>query len=136
MRLARAWLALLLGLVAAFFAVTRWVLESGGVAIVETRAPDGNARRTHVWFAESGDELWLEAGTPENAWFVDAQRDPLLRLSAAGRSGRYRAEPIAGSAHARIRVLLREKYGWRDAWVGLLVDTSRSVAVRLQPAPE
>ena len=30
--------------------------------------------------------------------------------------------------------LLREKYGLRDRWVGLLVDTSDSLAVRLSPA--
>jgi hypothetical protein len=35
-----------------------------------------------------------------------------------------------------VRAALRAKYGWRDAWVGLLVDSSRSVAVRLrEPQP-
>jgi hypothetical protein len=27
-----------------------------------------------------------------------------------------------------------EKYGLRDWWIGLVVDTSRSIAVRLVPA--
>jgi hypothetical protein len=38
------------------------------------------------------------------------------------------------SGHSRIRSWIREKYGGRDRWVGLIVDTSRSVAVELHPA--
>ena len=50
-------------------------------------------------------------------------------------SERYRAEPIAAAeGHERVRALMREKYGWRDRWVSLLFDTSRSLAVRLVPA--
>jgi len=33
--------------------------------------------------------------------------------------------------HERIRRLLASKYGWKDRWIGLLTDTSRSLAVRL-----
>ena len=121
-------------LVAAFGATTWWALESGGVAVVETRAPDGAVRSTHVWFIESDKELWLEAGTPENAWFQDVQRHPILTFQADGRSTRYATRPIGDpSGHTRIRSLMREKYGLRDRWVGLIFDTSRSVAVQLLP---
>jgi len=130
-------LALLAAGLAAFAGLTYWALESGGVAVVETRAPDGAPRSTHVWYVEPEGELWVEAGTPENGWYVDAQRDPRVGFSADGRSGHYVAERIdEPGAHQRIRALLREKYGLRDRWVGLLVDTSRSIAVRLVPASE
>jgi len=129
-------LAVLAATLVAFAATTWWALEYGGVAIIETQAPDGSLRSTHVWYAEPDGQLWLEAGTPENAWFQDVRRHPLLTFTADGRSGRFIAEPIdPSSGHDRIRALLREKYGLRDWWVGLLVDTSRSVAVRLVPAP-
>ena len=119
---------------AAFAGTTWWALESGGVAVVETRTPEGADRSTHVWYTEPDGELWLEAGTPENAWFRDIQQHPELTLSLDGRSARYTARPVEDAAdHARIRSLIREKYGLRDRWVGLLVDTSRSVAVRLLP---
>lgn len=123
-------------MVAAFGLVTWWALESSGVAVIETRTRDGALRSTHVWFAETDGELWLEAGTPENPWFQDIRSDPVLSFSAARRSGRYAAHPVSGpSGHEKIRSLLRRKYGVRDWWVGLLVDTSRSVAVRLS-APD
>lgn len=122
----------------ALVTVTGWALESSGVAVVGTRAEDGSLRSTHVWFVETGEpdaELWLEAGTPTNPWFLDVQRDPALTFEAGRRSGRYVARPVPGAdAQRRVRALLREKYGFRDWWVGWLVDTSRSVAVRLVPA--
>jgi hypothetical protein len=111
---------------------TAWALESGGVAIVETQAPDGSLRRTHVWFVEPEGALWIEAGTPQNPWFLDMERDPRLTFSAEGRSGDFAARRVAvRGARDRIRGLLREKYGIRDRWVGVLFDTSRSIAVEL-----
>jgi hypothetical protein len=122
----------LLVLLVSFGAVTWWVLESSGVAIIETRAPDGTTRETHVWFVEPGGELWLEAGTPSNPWFVDVGRDPRLGFRADGRKGEYTAQPMpSDAAHDRVRSQLRAKYGLRDWWVGWLVDPSASVAVRL-----
>jgi len=45
-----------------------------------------------------------------------------------------RAVPVPGDAgHRQIGRLLAAKYGWADAWIGLLADTSRSVAGRLEP---
>ena len=128
-------LACILGALVAFVAFTGWVLESGGVAVVETRAPDDSLRSTHVWYVEPGGELWLEAGTPENSWYLDVRRDPTLVFHAEGRSQSYRAEPaLDPGARARVRSLIREKYGFRDWWVGWFVDSSSSTAVRLVPA--
>jgi hypothetical protein len=121
----------LLGLLAA---VTWWALEWSEVAVLETRTADGGLRSTHVWYAEPDGELWLEAGTRENGWFLDIERQPELGFTGGRRSGRYRARIVDGApGHAKIRALLRQKYGLRDAWVGLIVDTSGSVAVRLDP---
>lgn len=95
--------------------VTWWTLESGGVAIIETRAFDGSIRSTHVWFAEPDGELWLEAGTPSNPWFLDTQREPLVSFTSEVHSGQFIAKPIdIPNAHDRIRSLLRSKYGLRD----------------------
>jgi hypothetical protein len=131
----RASLTTITALLVAFALATAWALEADGVAVIATHAPGDEPRATHVWYVESDGELWLEAGTPENPWFTDVNRNPRVAFSADGRSGDYLAEPVYGpEAHTRIREWLREKYGVRDRWVGLLVDTSQSVAVRLIPA--
>ena len=44
-----------------------------------------------------------------------------------------RRQQIATRSEA-VRQLIREKYGFRDQWVGTIIDTSSSVAVRLVPA--
>ncbi len=121
----------------AFVAITLAALESGGVAIVRTRDASGALRSTHVWYVEADGELWIEAGTPENGWYRDVQQNPVLEIEVDGVRRRRRAEPLDdGTAHAKLRTRLREKYGIRDRWVGLLVDTSRSIAVRLAPVAD
>lgn len=130
----KALLAVLACAAAAFAGVTWWALESGGVAVVETRRPDGSVRTTHVWYVVPDGEIWLEAGTPANGWFVDTQRNAELRLVAEGLTGRYLAAAVAdASGHRQIRDMIRAKYGFRDRWITSIIDTSDSVAVRLIP---
>jgi hypothetical protein len=115
-----------------FLLLTWWALESGGVAVLETQSADGVVRSTHVWYAEPDGELWIEAGTPENGWYLDIQQHPMVSFSTPEQSGEYLAQTIPGhEAHLRIRGLLREKYGLRDWWIDVLFDTSQSVAVRM-----
>ena len=115
-------------------ALTGLALEAGGVAVLRTRQADGAVRATHVWWAEHEGALWVEAATPERAWLAEALAAGLVELERDGRRERLRVERASEpDAHARLRALLREKYGLRDWWVGLLQDTSRSVAVRLHP---
>ncbi len=88
-----------------------------------------------MWFVEREGVLWLEAGTPENPWFVDVGRDPRLGFQSDGRVGRFVARAVPEQSRA-VRDALSAKYGLRDRWVGLFVDASRSVAVRLDPSVE
>ena len=127
----------LAALVGALVVGTWWALEAGGVARIETRSADGTVRSTHVWYVEPGGELWLEAGAPENGWFRDVVAGSRVTLVAEGRTGRYEAAVVGTpEARRRVRALLRQRYGWRDRWVGLFVDGSRSVAVRLERLDE
>ncbi len=120
--------------VVAWLAVTWFALESGGVGIVETTRADGSLRTTHVWPVRIGEELWLEAGTVETGWYVDVGSDPEIWMEYEGARLRFRAVPIADAdAHDRLRAKLRERFGWRDRWVGIWLDSSQSIAVRLEP---
>jgi hypothetical protein len=131
----RALIAAVLGALALFGLVTWLALEGGGgVAVLETKAPDGTPRTTRVWVAEDDGALWLEAANPRRAWLRDVTLDPIVSLARDGHRLSYRAVPEPGEdGHLRIRASLRERYGWRDAFVGYLADTSQSIAVRLEP---
>lgn len=98
--------AALAALALAFAAITWLALEQSGVAIAETRAPDGSLRRTHVWSVELDGRTWLEAGKPTNPWFADLQRGPHLRLTLDGVTREARAE-IDPHSSATIRAAMR-----------------------------
>ena len=91
--------------------VTLFAVEGQEVVVLRTKTPEGEVRRTRIWVAE--DDAELERG---------------------GEIHLYRATPEPGpEGHEKIRSLLRQKYGWADLWVGAIVDTSSSIAIRLDP---
>lgn len=123
----------ILGAAVAFALVTWVALEGGDVSVLRTHAEGASWRSTHVWTVE-GEEgaLWVEAATPERPWLEDVRRDARVEIDHDGTTTWWSATPVEGEeAHAHVRALLREKYGWADRWVGLLQDTSQSIAVRL-----
>jgi hypothetical protein len=121
----------------AFGAVTWWALESGEVATLRTRAAAGRVEETRVWVADAEGAVWIEAATPERAWYRRLLERPEVELVRSGEPAAFTAKPFPGpEGHTRIRELLRAKYGVRDLRVGLLQDTSTSIAVRLEPAME
>jgi hypothetical protein len=125
---------LLLALAAAFGAVTWYALEGQEVVVLRTRAPDGGFQETRVWIADADGFSFIEAATPDRPWYQSVRMYPEVEVVRAGQARRYRAVPEPGSVgKARIRSLLRAKYGWADWWVGLIQDTSDSILVRLEP---
>jgi hypothetical protein len=118
-----------------FGGVTLYALEGHEVVVLRTAGDGGTPRETRVWIVDDGDHAWIEAATPERDFYRDLLARPEAELIRAGATSRVRAEPGPGpQPHERLRALLRAKYGLADWWVGLLQDTSRSVAVRVAPA--
>lgn len=115
--------------------VTYFALEGGDVGVLKTHGADNNAwNETHVWYAEDGGSLWLEAATPTRPWLAEIRRNSEVELERDGATTLWNAAPVEGDeARANVRSLLRAKYGWADQWVELLQDTSDAVAVRLDP---
>jgi hypothetical protein len=129
LRLAGVPLAAALG----FGVVTLLALEGGEVVQLHTTAPDGAVRTTRTWVADADGALWIEAANPERPFLLDVEQRPDVELVRDGVVLPLRAVPLPGEAgHRKIRDLLRAKYGWTDVWIGLLTDTSHSVAVRLE----
>ncbi len=132
-RVKRAALVVLVALL--LFGSGTWLaLESQEVVVLRTRSDDGSFRETRIWVADSQGLLWIEAATPERSWYRELVANPRVELVRNGGTRSFMAEPMEEpEGHEQIRKLLRAKYGFADWWVGLLQDTSRSVAVRLRP---
>jgi hypothetical protein len=115
-------------------ALTLYALEGLEVVVLRTHAPDGSTRETRTWVADDDGAMWIEAAFAERPFFQQILVDPAVEIVRGGAARRCRAVPVANpDGHRRIRALLAQKYGWADWWVGWLQDTSRSVAVRIDP---
>ena len=134
MRLLRGLAALLAAAVVGFAAVTLIALEGREVVQLRTVTPEGSVRRTRTWVADADGAMWVEAANVQRPFLLDLRAHPDIELVRGGTVLPVRAVAVPGlDAHRKIRTLLAEKYGWADCWIGLLADTSRSEAVRLEP---
>jgi hypothetical protein len=126
--------ALLLALGLAFAATTLYALEGREVVVLRTKAADGSLRETRTWVADADGSAWIEAAFADRPFYQQLLADPQIEVVRGGSVRRYRAVPMPNpDGHVRIRHMLADKYGWADWWVGLLTDTSGSIAVRLDP---
>jgi hypothetical protein len=115
-------------------ATTLVALEGREVVLLRTFASNADVHEARVWVADDRGVTWIEVADAGKEFYRRMLADPHVEVVRGGTAARYHAEPdLSRAAHDRIRNLLRKKYGWADWWVGLLVDTSGSIAVRLVP---
>jgi hypothetical protein len=114
--------------------VTAYALESNEVVVFRTFDSAGGMHEARVWIVDDLGYSWIEAAGPDKLFYTRLLEEPAVEVERAGRTYRHRAVPDRSRrAHDRLRSLLSAKYGWADEWIGLFVDTSGSIAVRLEP---
>lgn len=125
-------IAITLVAIAALCAVMTLVaLEGHEVVIVRTADATGRTHDTRTWIADDAGAIWIEAATPARPFAQHIARDARAEIVRNGTVRQYDATIVANpEGHNRIRALLAKKYGWADWWVGLLQDTSGSIAIR------
>lgn len=122
------------GVLVGFVLITLVALEGPEVVVLYTATSNGPPRPTRVWIADHDGAQWIEAASPHREFYRDLLANPDVDLVRNGERASYRAVALGGrEGHELIRRLLREKYGWADVWIGMLADTSHSIAVRLEP---
>src|SRR5262249_39257346 len=115
-----------------FGVVTLAALEANEVVVLRTVDADGRPRETRTWVADDGGFAWVEAANPERPFLGQLRTHPEVEMRRGGRGHPGRAERMPNpEGHAHVRALLARRYGWADCWIGMLTDTSHSVAVRL-----
>ncbi len=121
-------------LMATFALITLGALEGPEVVVVHTRDASGSVRTTRTWIVDHDGFAWIEAANPEREFYRSIIATPDIEIERRGERRRYHAVPLANpDGHQLIRRLLAEKYGFADWWIGLIADTSRSLAIRLEP---
>jgi hypothetical protein len=109
-------------------------LEGKEVVVLHTTDATGVTHTTRTWLAaEPEGTVLIEAATPERPFLRDLAVNPTLELERGGGRSHCHASVLPNpDGHKRVRRLLREQYGWADAWIALVADTHDSVAVRVR----
>lgn len=115
--------------------VVQWIAsESAEVVVIHTTDSAGAIQSTRLWVVDYEREPYLRSGADGSGWFARLQENPRIRFERNGESGEYVAEPRP-SLSAEINALMREKYGWRDRFISLLLGGREgSIPIRLRPA--
>jgi hypothetical protein len=115
--------------------------ELGGEVVTLHTGHGGGTTATHLWVVDDAGHPWLRAGSPRSGWLRRIDAEPTVVLDRAGQAFRARANPVPEPrVRDRINQLMREKYGFADRVVGLLVvltggNRARAVPIRLDPIP-
>jgi hypothetical protein len=126
-----------LGLFGLLAATTLVALEGEEVVVLRTFDDAGSIDDARVWVADADGDTWIEVADARKEFYRRMLANPDVEVVRNGETARYRAVPDPSrAAHDRVRMLLAKKYGLADRWIGLLVDTSGSIAVRLVPVAQ
>lgn len=107
--------------------------ESGEVVVLTTQG-SGEAQTTRLWIVEHGDRQYLRAGMPQSVWYQRVLANPNVQVGRGDEQQAYVAVPELVRV-PEVNDLMRDKYGWADAYIGFLFGREESVPIRLDPVP-
>jgi len=125
---AAALIGLALAYVLAHWALIEWGRE---VIVLRTENDDGSWHVSRLWIVDDGPVAWLH-GDSRSAWERNLAARPIVEVTRAGETHRYRAAPVPGP-HPHLHELLRAKYGIADRWVRIVgSDRATTTPVKLE----
>jgi hypothetical protein len=129
-RILVALVALAVGFVMAIAAAS----EFGGEGVtLYTRDAGGVEKSTPLWVVDYDGYQYLRAGDRDSAWVERLRRTPEVRVERGGKTATYQAVPVPDMTR-KVDELMAGKYGFADAFIGLIRDPANSLAVRLDPS--
>jgi hypothetical protein len=108
--------------------------ESGEVVIVTTTDATGAQHETHLWVVDDDGYAWLRSGSPKSGWYARLKETPTLELERNGARADYTVTAVPAK-RAELNAMMREKYGWADAYIGFFISRAEAVPIRLDPRP-
>jgi len=118
---------------AAVVAATYVAGEQTEVARLETRDELGKEWVTKLWVVDIEGVPWVRVANPTRAWYLRLLANPRVELERGGRrEARLAAPDDSPATHAIVDEAFAEKYGWVDAWYGLIARRN-AVPIRLNP---
>ena len=108
-----------LGLVA----VATWVAgERVEVVVLRTFDADGTPHETKMWIVDHAGRPWVRVAKPGRAWYQRLLAHPDVELLRGDQTLPLRAVPDPSpEARRAVDAAFAARYGWADAWYGLLL---------------
>ena len=124
----------LLLLAIAYGAMQYFASERVEVVTLHTLDAGGQPQDTRLWVMDYQGAAYLRTHSGA-AWYARLQARPNFEVTRGGVRARYTGVPHP-ELSATINQLMREKYGWGDAYISFMVGGREgAVPVRLVPAP-
>jgi hypothetical protein len=112
------------------FLVQGIAAESGEVVVVRTQVGAGNSQETRLWIVDDAGASWLRAGTAAASWLAHIETQPEIEVVRGDETLLVRGV-LERERRRRTNELMREKYGWADAYITFLFSRGDSVPIRL-----
>lgn len=125
----------LIGLVAVvvLILVVQVVASESAEVVVLTTTSGGAGKETRLWVVDADGVQYLRA-KPDSGWYLALLAAQGVTLTRGDGTMACRAEARPGFA-VEVNRLMREKYGWRDAYISALVGgRDNAVPVAMIPA--
>jgi hypothetical protein len=132
MRLLARLLGLVVALVVLVVGLEMVAAESGEVVVLRTPDDAGRIEETRLWVVDDAGHAWLRSGSPAAGWLARLGARPDVEVVREGNAARFRAVPQPDQRE-RVNALMHEKYGWADAYIGMLFGRDDAVPIRLDP---
>lgn len=132
MKIALRLLGTLIAIVAVLMIAQMFASERGEVVVITTTDASGAQHETHVWVVDSNGHPWIRSGSPKSGWYARLKETPTLELERNGTHTQHTVEAVPAK-QSEINALMRAKYGWTDAYIGLFFSRANAVPIRLDP---
>lgn len=132
MKLVGKLLAALVGVFVLVMVIQMVASESGEVVVVTTQSADGTPVATRLWVVDREGQSFLRAGSSQAQWFGRIEANPTITVERNGVAVSHRAVQSPDDT-AAVNELMAQKYGWADAYIGVMFSRDDSIAIRLDP---
>ncbi len=134
MKVALRYIGAVAALLVVLMVVQAIASERGEVAVISTTDASGTPHETHVWIVDTDGHPWIRSGSPTSGWYSRLKETPTLELDRSGVVSQFTIEAVPAK-QAQINTLMRAKYGWADAYIGMFFSRANSVPIRLDARP-
>ena len=123
----------LLLVIAGVFGLQIIASETGEVVVLHSSDALGQVHETRLWVVDHDGSAYLRVSAGGSGWYSRLQGNPRASVERQGVSGAYLIVPRPELSDV-VNTLMREKYGWRDAYISATVaEREGSLPLQLQP---